>query len=166
MSTETWTETRIASRTLQRILEGAILYAVTAHAGQKDLCGEPYILHPLRVMEAGANYAEKIIGVLHDVIEDCGGWALNGHVIELLGGVDSPLYNALDAITHRKGPGWKEPHGAYIRRVAANPIARAVKINDLHDNMAPWRVKGLKPKMARRLGRRYPACLKVLRAAG
>ena len=31
-------------------LEDAILLAVTAHKGQRDKVGQPYILHPLRVM--------------------------------------------------------------------------------------------------------------------
>lgn len=34
-------------------LEKAISIATKAHANQKDLAGEEYINHPLRVMEAG-----------------------------------------------------------------------------------------------------------------
>lgn len=153
----------LSRKELRTVLEKAITHAVKAHAGQRDRNGEPYILHPLRVMIAGANYAEQIVGVLHDVIEDCGGWAGNAEIGEWLPG---DLLDALDAITHKKGPGWKEPHGVYIRRLGRNAIARAVKLNDLHDNMAPWRSATLSVKLKRRFGRRYPACLKYLRSLG
>lgn len=52
--------------TLQRAIE----IATKAHAGQFDKGGKEYIGHPLRVMEMGKTEAEKIVGVLHDVIED------------------------------------------------------------------------------------------------
>ena len=44
--------------------------AAQAHAGQVDKAGQPYILHPLRVMMSVADYDAKIVAVLHDVIED------------------------------------------------------------------------------------------------
>jgi len=51
-------------------LEDAILLAVKAHKGQVDKRGEPYILHPLAVMLDGKTDKERIVGVLHDVLED------------------------------------------------------------------------------------------------
>ena len=51
-------------------LEKAIEIAVRAHAGQVDKAGQPYILHPIRVMLRMGSEAERITGVLHDVIED------------------------------------------------------------------------------------------------
>ena len=57
------------------MLERAIEVAVVSHAGQVDKNGEPYILHPLRVMfavrEHGGTVAQQAAAVLHDVIEDC-----------------------------------------------------------------------------------------------
>lgn len=50
-------------------LEQAISIVTKAHANQKDLAGEEYINHPLRVMEAGKTPEEKIVGVLHDVLK-------------------------------------------------------------------------------------------------
>ena len=52
-------------------LENAIKIAVEAHAGQVDKGGSPYILHPLRVMLSLDREEERIVGVLHDVMEDC-----------------------------------------------------------------------------------------------
>ena len=51
-------------------LERAIEIATQAHKGQLDKAGNEYIGHPLRVMEAGKTTEEKILGVLHDVVED------------------------------------------------------------------------------------------------
>jgi (p)ppGpp synthase/HD superfamily hydrolase len=58
-------------------LERAIEIAVLAHKGQTDKGGNPYILHPLRVMMALDSETEKIVGVLHDVVEDSE-WTLDG----------------------------------------------------------------------------------------
>ena len=51
-------------------LERAIEIARQAHAGQVDKGGADYIGHPLRVMGMGKTEEEKIVGVLHDVVED------------------------------------------------------------------------------------------------
>lgn len=53
------------------LLNKAIKIAQKAHRGQTDKFGTPYIRHVIRVMEYGKTYDEKIVGVLHDVIEDC-----------------------------------------------------------------------------------------------
>ena len=49
-------------------LEKAIKIAVEAHTGQVDKGGNPYILHPLRVMLSLDTEEERIVGVLHDVV--------------------------------------------------------------------------------------------------
>jgi len=56
-------------------LEKAIKIALEAHIGQVDKGGNPYILHPLRVMLSLNSEEERIVGVLHDVVEDCEGWS-------------------------------------------------------------------------------------------
>ena len=48
----------------------AIKIAVNAHEGQTDKGGNPYILHPLRVMMSVESESEKIVAILHDVVED------------------------------------------------------------------------------------------------
>ena len=52
------------------LLEKAIGIAVEAHRGQTDRYGAPYILHPLRVMARVETTTERIIAILHDVVED------------------------------------------------------------------------------------------------
>ena len=51
-------------------LERAIEIATEAHLGQFDKSGHEYIGHPLRVMEMGVTEEEKIVGILHDLVED------------------------------------------------------------------------------------------------
>ena len=52
-------------------LHRAIELAVAAHAGQDDPPGEPYILHPMRVMLSlpDADHDVRCVGILHDAVE-------------------------------------------------------------------------------------------------
>ena len=49
-------------------LERAIAIAAAAHAGQVDKAGQPYILHPLRVMLRVHTPEERMAAVLNDVV--------------------------------------------------------------------------------------------------
>lgn len=109
-------------------LERAIQIAVTAHAGQVDKGGAPYILHPLRVMFSISVDGDeaRIAAVLHDVLEDTDVTAE-----DLAGeGFSAPVIEALEALTRRES----ETYSAFIKRVSRNPIARIVKMADLKDN--------------------------------
>ena len=55
-------------------LQRAIEIAVEAHREQTDKAGAPYLLHSLRVMMSLDTDEERIVGVLHDVVEDGPGW--------------------------------------------------------------------------------------------
>ena len=109
------------------ILERAIEIATEAHRGQRDKAGNDYIGHPLRVMAAGKTTEEKIVGVLHDVVEDSD-WTLEGLAAE---GFAPEIIEALRCLTHAE----EEPYDRYIARIKGNPLAVAVKLNDLTDNM-------------------------------
>ena len=56
-------------------LERAIQIAAEAHAGVKDKGGKAYILHPISVMMRCETDEEKIVAILHDVVEDTD-WSL------------------------------------------------------------------------------------------
>ncbi|MGZ0785459.1 GTP pyrophosphokinase [Pseudomonas saponiphila] len=107
-------------------LERAITIAAQAHAGQVDKGGAPYILHPLRVMLGVEQPEERIVAVLHDVLED------SAVTLEQLRaeGFSASVLAALSALTKVEG----EDYPAFIRRAAANPLARRVKRADLADN--------------------------------
>jgi (p)ppGpp synthase/HD superfamily hydrolase len=109
------------------MLERAIAIAVEAHSGQVDKAGEPYILHPLRVMLSVSD-AAKECAVLHDVVEDCPEWTFERLSEE---GFHLVMLSALDAVTKRDG----ESYDKYLDRVERNPIATEVKLADLRDNM-------------------------------
>ena len=57
-------------KTLNEQLEIAIELAIKYHKGQIDKGGNPYILHPLEVMNNVDRMESKIVAVLHDIIED------------------------------------------------------------------------------------------------
>lgn len=111
-------------------LERAIAIAKEAHAGQIDKAGKPYIGHPLRVMAAVEGDDAKIVGVLHDVVEDCPAWTFDRLRAE---GFSDAVLRSLQSVTKRKGKG--EPYEDFVARAARDPIGRRVKRADLVDNM-------------------------------
>ena len=109
------------------MLEKAIDIAVEAHKGQIDIAGKPYILHPIRVMLAGATEEEMICGILHDVIED------TPVSLEMLReeGFSETVLSALALLTHDRSV----PYMDYIHQLTKSPLAIQVKLHDLHDNL-------------------------------
>jgi (p)ppGpp synthase/HD superfamily hydrolase len=136
----------------------AIRIATEAHDGQEDKGGEPYILHPLRVMMAVKGARERIAAVLHDVAEDCSEWPLERLREQPFSGA---VCDALDALTRRPG----EDYSTFIDRCAADPIARVVKMADLKDNMNLSRIKHPTERDAARV-RKYVDASMVLMSAG
>ncbi len=119
-------------------LERAIAIAAQAHLGQVDKAGSPYILHPLRVMMRLHSAEERIVGVLHDVLEDT---AVT--VADLRGeGFSEEILTALLAVTKSEG----EDYESFVRRAAQNPIAKNVKMADLLDNSDLGRLSSVTPK--------------------
>lgn len=113
-------------------IETALSIAISAHHGQKDKCGDPYILHPLHVMDCVDTEDEKVVAVLHDVVEDTAislDWLIGK-------GLNVVQAEALQLLTHEKGVPYKE----YIKALSLNKIAKQVKIADLSHNTNPIRV--------------------------
>ena len=125
-------------------LERAIQIATEAHKGQFDKAGREYIGHPIRVMEMGKTEDEKIVGVLHDVIEDTD-WTFERLEAE---GFSQEVINALRCVTKTSE---NENYDDFIDRVKKNPLAASVKINDLTDNMDIRRLPYLSDKDVKRL---------------
>lgn len=125
-------------------LERAIEIATEAHRGQLDKAGNDYIGHPLRVMEAGRTAEERIVGVLHDVVEDSD-WTLERLAAE---GFSAEVIEALRCVTKLSKD---EPYDKFIARVKTNPLAVTVKLNDLSDNMDIRRLPYLSDKDVKRL---------------
>jgi (p)ppGpp synthase/HD superfamily hydrolase len=106
-----------------------IEYASKMHEGQYDRDNKPYILHPLAVGMMGENYNEKVVGILHDVMEDCN---VCGEDLRVLG-ISEDCIEALKLLTHRK----KEiGYFDYVQKIidSHNMLALKVKHNDLLHN--------------------------------
>jgi (p)ppGpp synthase/HD superfamily hydrolase len=107
----------------QRALE----IAVEAHKNQKQKDGSPYALHPIKLSLTLKTEEQKIVALLHDVVEDTY-WTFEDLIKE---GFSVNVIEALRLLTHTDG----SPYEDYVERLAANPLARAVKKADLTDNM-------------------------------
>ena len=136
----TWGETVPGS------LERAIAIAVSAHTGQKDKVGAPYILHPLRVMLRCRAETEKIAAVLHDVVEDGPGWTFDHLSKE---GFSDEILQGLEGLTKR--PEEEADYMSFIRRSATNSISKVVKLADIEDNLDITRLPAVSDKDQMRL---------------
>lgn len=133
-------------------LEQAIALAATAHAGQVDKAGEPYILHVVRVMLRCDDEDTRIAAALHDVVEDCG-----FTVDDIRSQFGDRVANAVDAVSRRDG----ETYHDFMERAALDPIGRAVKIADLLDNLDETRLP-IKTDGEQRRVNRYRIALRRL----
>lgn len=127
------------------LLEKALGIAVEAHQGQRDKNDAPYIMHPIRVMGRVRTTPEKIVAILHDVVEDTD-WTLERLKKE---GFPQEILEAVDCLTKREGEAYED----FVDRAASNPISRPVKLADLEDNMDVRRLKSVAEKDRERLER-------------
>jgi (p)ppGpp synthase/HD superfamily hydrolase len=128
-------------------IEEAIRIAATAHDGQHDKGGKPYILHPIRVMLQLSDEDDQIVAVLHDVVEDTD--VTLDYLKQL--GLKPDIIDAIDCMTHRDNESYKE----YLKRVKSNPISKRVKLADITDNMSPNRMYMLDKPTRMRLEKKY-----------
>ena len=105
----------------------AITLACKAHQGQSSTNGEPYILHPLRLLVKAKSNEERIIAVLHDVIEKS-----NISLADLKNkGFDQNIISSIDSLSRRRSESYFE----YIERLMQNKISVKIKLLDLADNI-------------------------------
>lgn len=130
----------------------AINIAENAHHGQVDKSGTDYIQHPLSVMLMGKTEDERIVGVLHDVIEDSD--VTYEALLELFG---ARIANAVKALSRMEG----ESYMQFIRRIAENQLAANVKIYDLKHNMDTRRISNA-TSIDHQRTKKYARALKVL----
>lgn len=126
--------------------------ATNAHEGQTDKAGLPYITHPERVASRLESPELQVIGWLHDTVEDT-----SLTLAEIRAQLGPETAAAVDAISRRGGEKWSD----YLERVAANPMAREVKISDLIDNSNLGRIPHVTLKDVERQ-KKYNKALKKL----
>jgi len=140
-------------------LERAIEIAVSAHKEQVDKGGNPYILHPLRVMMSLDTEQEMIVGVLHDVVEDSE-WTFHDLKTE---GFSDEIIEALNSVTKMDSEkGSDDGYFQFVQRAKQNPIGAKVKIADLKDNLDVSRVPELGEDDLKRINK-YKRSLEILR---
>ena len=134
-------------------IEAAKALATKAHEGQTDKAGLPYITHPERVASRLTTPEAKVVCWLHDTVEDT-----SITVQDIAGQFGLETAAAVDAISRRDGEAWSD----YIDRVAANPVARQVKISDLIDNSNLSRIPHVTMKDVERQAKYNKALKKLL----
>lgn len=119
------------------LIQEAMKLAYDAHQGQTDQSGVPYIFHPFYVAElvCGAKPQESMVcaALLHDVLEDT-----RVTLKDLKERFPEEVTEAVALLTHDP----KEDYFDYIKKLRKNPIARQVKVMDLHHNMNKGRLLG------------------------
>lgn len=134
-----------------RRLKEAITLACHIHEHQVDKGGQPYILHPLRVMcalqKASPSISETVLiaAVLHDIIED----DEYGDHHELI--YFEKRVQELVVMLTRGLEQKNESYVDYIKRLSKDPDASLIKCYDLLDNMDLSRIPSPTDEDYRRL---------------
>lgn len=137
----------------KNLLETAITIATNAHINQLDKCGEPYIFHPFRVMITVNTLKERIVAVLHDVLED------TDITIEVLKNYfTNDIIEALIAITKNNGETYQE----FIKRCCLNSLAMSVKRADISDNNSSIRLYKLDLETRKFLRNKYAKAINYI----
>ncbi len=108
-------------------VEDALELAIQSHRGQIDKYGQPYILHVLGVAARCRTIEEKTVAFLHDVVEDTDTTLDDLRTL----GFSERIVVAVSLLSRHKG----ENYEAFVERIAPDPLARAVKLADLEQNM-------------------------------
>ena len=116
----------------------ALELAVEKHKNQTDKAGNPYILHPLHVMENVNSKEGKIVAILHDIIEDTD--ITENYLLKI--GLSKRIVDAVVALTRSEDMDYQE----YIKNLSSNPLAKEVKLADLEHNMDLKRLPTLEEK--------------------
>ncbi|GAA2753515.1 HD domain-containing protein [Amnibacterium kyonggiense] len=143
-----------ALRHLLEQVELARQIATRAHAGQTDKAGRPYIAHPQRVAARLTDLQAQAVAWLHDVLEDTNVTSEDLRIA----GVDEDVIRVVDLLS-RTGDDVD-----YSARIAADPLAREVKLADIADNTDPERTALLDPDTRDRLAEKYAHARRALGA--
>lgn len=129
--------------------------ATSAHHGQFDKGGKPYILHPLRVMSFLKEDDEELqcIALGHDVIED----TKVTYADLTAANISQRVQDGIRALTKQPGQTYEE----YKEGVFANVDAMRVKMCDLRHNTDIRRLKGVTEKDIARMAKYHQFYLEI-----
>lgn len=138
------------------MLKLALRVATMAHAGAVDKAGAPYLGHAIRVADRLEDPLDKIVELLHDVLEDS---SLTMDDLRHEGFPEEAV-QAVVVLTRQPG----ESYTAFIERVAQDPRATRVKRADLEDNLDLSRISEPTERDQSRLRRYHRAYARLQRS--
>jgi GTP diphosphokinase / guanosine-3',5'-bis(diphosphate) 3'-diphosphatase len=129
------------------MLDKMLLIAVNGHHGQFDKGGNPYILHPMKVMHYLKTTDEELMCMAlgHDVIEDTSVTYKDLRDA----GISERVIAGIRALTKQPGQTYEE----YKEGIFANRDAMLVKMADLRHNSDIRRLKGVTEKDLARIAK-------------
>lgn len=133
----------------------ALKLCFTAHQGQTDKSGMPYVFHPFHLAEQMDTEETVIVALLHDVVED------TAYTLQDIAAMGFPkaVMEALALMNHDP----EIPYMAYVARLKENPIAKAVKLADLRHNSDLHRLDEVDADALRRV-EKYRQAIALLQA--
>ena len=123
----------------------AMKIAYSAHHGQTDKSGLPYIFHPYHLAEQMTNETSTCVALLHDVVEDT---PLS--LDDLAQEFPPAVIEALRLLTHTPDVDYFD----YVRAICQNPVARQVKLADLAHNLDKTRCSGIQAMDTKSMNKR------------
>lgn len=131
----------------------AMQIAYTAHHGQVDKGGLPYIFHPYHLAEQMEDEVSCCAALLHDVAEDT-----DITLEDLAKEFPSAVMEVLTLLTHKEDV----PYYEYVRAVKANPIAVKIKLADIAHNSDQSRCPNLTPEQLAYFRDKYARAIAIL----
>lgn len=126
------------------LYDRAYYAAAKAHEGQTDKAGKPYIGHLERVSAMCETPYLKSVALLHDILEDTD---YNSDDLRMANFPES-MIRTIECLTKTSED---EPYDEFIERVTKDPLAVAVKLNDLRDNMDVTRLSEITDRDIKRM---------------
>ena len=136
------------------MVAAAKLIAKLAHKGQKDKAGMDYFTHPEAVAAMLDTPEGKVVGYLHDTVEDT-----DVTVDEIRNIFGDRIADAVALMTHAEGM----PYMDYVKEIGKNPLARRVKLADLTHNMDISRIPDPTQKDYDRIENKYKPAYEYLK---
>lgn len=130
----------------------AMNIAYSAHMGQFDKAGVPYIFHPVHLAEQMDTEEECIVALLHDVVEDT-----EVTFEDLEKEFSKTIIDAIRLLTRDKSVDYME----YVKNLKSNTIARKVKLADLRHNSDSTRLIKITDKDIERINK-YKRAIELL----
>lgn len=132
-----------------------LVLATNAHAGQFDRGGNPYILHPLKVMHYLKTDDEELMCMAlgHDVVEDTSTTFKDLREA----GMSERVIEGIRALTKMPGQTYDE----YKEVVFASKDAMRVKMADLRHNTDVRRLKGVTEKDLARMAKYHQFFMEI-----